>query len=243
MRSVLMRWLEMRTALRGGVAALLVGCMVVLFAPAAPAQPLYTVNGEPVTQELHQMMAFMGMQPGAYYVDNVGDFGLIGQRPFANIKGGPALGTGTARPMNASQTRPTSQAPMPQVNDGGQGGSGGQSIVGSRVFWVYSPSVFSSARGGSSGYIHFCRNGVFHRSSEGSVSVGGEYNSRTQSNDAWAGAAGTSRNSGRWQVQQGTVILTNPDGSEQRFNLQGFTQGRWTIGRTKYAVERGKASC
>ena len=66
---------------------------------------------------------------------------------------------------------------------------------------------------------------------EGSVSVGGGYNSQTQSNDGWAGAAGTSRGAGQWQLQGNMVALYNNDGGQQNFSAQNIAQGSWKVGQ------------
>lgn len=233
---------------------LAVGIMTAILAcvpiQAQQTPTLYTVNGEVAPVELQQMLFLAGLQPGDYYIDNVGDFGKVGEAPVMNIlgNGGPPLGTGTARP---TQQMPTGLG-LGQSQGQGIGSSGwgetaaGDAIAGlagSRIFWVYSPSVFSSATGGSSGYIHLCPGNVFYRSSEGSFSVGGDYNAQYGANESWAGGAHVARDAGRWSVRGADLVLQNPDGGTQTFSVSSVNQGRWQIGRTKYAVERGRASC
>jgi len=193
--------------------------------------------------------------PGGYYVDEVGDFGPLDEAPVMNIySGGPALGTGSgappqlpaATPAPAQDPPPAVTAPAtpdttPPVTDAAA------ALVGARIFWVYSPSIFYSATGGASGYIHLCPGSVFHRSSESSFSVGGDYDSEHGMNDSWAGGAHVARSSGRWSLQGAgagvALLLQNADGSTQRFAADALRQGRWQIGQTRYAVESGRASC
>ena len=203
----------------------------------------YTLNGEPVPYDMAMQMYANGLPPGAYAFDEYGNFGVAGQPPFINADGGPVRYSGpkiTDMGSGAFGGQPQTQPSYPSVQ--GSYGSGG-GYEGTRIFWIYSPSIFSEARGGASGYIHLCPGGIFYRSSEGSVSVGGEYNSQTQSNNPWAGAAGTSRGSGRWQVEGNMVVLYNNDGGQQNFSTQNLSRGSWKIGQHKYASERGRASC
>lgn len=205
----------------------------------ATAQPSgYTLNNEPVPMNLAQMMYMNGMPPGAYFIDEYGNFGAVGFDPVINVDGGPVRYSGTkVQDMSAQglfgSSAPQQKAPaqQPAPSTGNLGG-----LEGTRIFWVYSPSIFSGASGGASGYIHLCPGGVFYRSSEGSVSVSG-------SNGGWAGSAGTSQNSGRWQVSGGVLQLNNADGGQQSFAMRLVSQGRWKIGQHKYASERGRASC
>ncbi|MGF1605097.1 MAG: hypothetical protein ACFB22_02050 [Rhodothalassiaceae bacterium] len=225
---------------------LLMWSLLALAVPAAAQGPAYTVNGQPVDPQTQQMLQWYGLPPGAYYIDQIGNFGRVGEPPVANVYGGPPR-LPNGQPMPPGQTAPQPQRQPQAAPQQAPGGGGGGGLAGLRIFWVYSPSIFSGATGGSSGYIHLCPNNVFHRSSEGSLSVGGDYNSEYQMNDSWAGMAHTARSAGRWQVQnspQGQMLmLTNPDGSQQSFYLNAIRQGRWSIGRTKYAVEQGKAQC
>lgn len=232
-----------RSALRDLTFGLILTIMSSIGSASAQIYPEYTVNGEPMAPEVIQMMALMGMPPGAYYVDEYGNFGLVGQPPFINLY--HAQGLQPPAPQQGQQGADTPPA-MPQQPDAvapepSQGDPAG--IAGSRVFWIYSPSILSEAQGGASGYIHICPGNVFHRSSESSVSVGGEYNSQLGVNEAWAGAAGTSTSGGTWTVQGDMVVLQDADGSQQQIYLSDLQQGSWKIGQHKYAVERGKASC
>ena len=220
-----------------------------LLAPAAVLAQQYTINGAPVTPEVHQLLSQQGFPAGNYYIDQFGNFGLMGQAPLGNLYTGQVnpqakLPSQQERKPAAEKSVPAQRAPSAS----GRNVDGGASdLAGARIFWVYSPSIFSGATGGSSGYIHICQDNVFHRSSEGSVSIGGEYDSQTGANDSWAGVAQKSANFGRWTVEQGAngplLALYNNDGGSQKFLLSGVRQGRWKIGRTQYAVERGKASC
>jgi len=238
---------------------LLLGLVLTLAAlaplPSAAAESYYLINGEPPVLEVQQLMVILGLPPGAYYVDEVGDFGPLGEAPVMNVhSGGPALGTGSGAPPqppaagSAPAAEPPAVAVAPAAPNAAPPDTGAAAaLVGARIFWVYSPSIFSSATGGASGYIHLCPNNVFHRSSEGSFSVGGDYDTEYGMNDSWAGGAHTARSSGRWSVQSAAggaaLLLQNADGSSQRFAADAVRQGRWQIGRTKYAVETGRATC
>lgn len=213
-----------------GIAAVM--CVTVPFSSVRAAGS-YSVNGMPVAKEMQQLMAHFGYGPGNYYVDRFGNYGKSGQPPAGNISGGPVRNW-------------TGQEPRGIANNG-YAAAYVNGVTGVRVFWVYSPSIMSGATGGSSGYIHICPNNVYHRSSEGAVNVGGEYNSRYGQNNSWAGTAHTSRNSGRWGIESGpngpVLALYGADGGAQRVPLATMLQGRWKFNQTKYAVEPGKASC
>ncbi len=232
-----------RLALAAACAA---GVLALFSAPAAAQE--YTLNGQALSPEEWQMFAFFGLPPGAYYVDEQGNFGAVGQPPMMNIYAiqgqtppaqQPAFGGESAQPAFGGES----------VASGGSDAA----VVGARIFWVYSPSIFSSATGGSSGYIHVCPGNVFYRSSEGSISVGGEYrpaigsDPTTGMNDSWAGMAHVAQSGGRWTLQQGDqgpeIHLNNSDGSVQEIPVSLIQEGRWKWGQTQYAVERGQASC
>ena len=235
----------MLTSLKGALAAL--SMSLILGASHAQTQGTtgYTLNGEPVPQDMAFQMYMNGLPPGAYQFDEYGNFGIEGAEPFINADGGPVRYSGaTITDMMQGGVFGSSQSQQPTTQDQyGHSGYDGSGLEGTRIFWIYSPSIFSDARGGASGYIHLCPSGVFYRSSEGSVSVGGEYNSQTQSNDGWAGAAGTSRGAGQWQVQGNMVVLYNNDGGQQNFSAENISRGSWKVGQYKYASERGRASC
>lgn len=236
---------------RSNARRIIVGTIVASIVSIGPvlaqSSTQYTVNGEPMTPDVVQMMGFFGMPPGEYYIDDYGNFGLVGQPPFVNLyeaqglvaplpqQGQEGVGALPQAPAMTPQQSPTIE---PQPAQGDPAG-----ISGSRVFWIYSPSIFSDAQGGASGYIHICPGNVFHRSSEGSFSVGGEYNSQFGENESWAGGAHVASNGGHWSIQGDSVILQSNDGDRQQIYLSDLQNGRWQIGRHKYAVERGKASC
>ena len=228
------------------LAALAIGWGIAAM-PAQAQETGYTLNGQPVPQDMAMQMYMNGLPPGAYQFDEYGNFGMVGAEPFINADGGPVRYSGPKiTDMQGGMFGEQPSQPQQPTSPGGYGmggNTGGNGIEGTRIFWIYSPSIFSEARGGASGYIHLCSGGVFHRSSEGSFSVGGEYNSQTQSNDPWAGGAGTSRGSGQWQVQGTSVMLYDHDGGQQTIPLQYLNQGSWKIGQHKYASERGRASC
>lgn len=193
----------------------------------------YTLNGEVLTGEDAQLFMMLGLPFGDYYATDAGDFGLVGQPPLFNLF---ELETMMSDP-NAMAGGGFGQQPGYGTSAGGSG------LEGTRIFWVYSPSMFSGASGGASGYIHLCPGGVFHRSSEGSISVGGEYNSAAGMNNSWAGMAQTSAGAGQWTVSGGTVTLRDHDGGQQQISVSAIQGGSWKIGQHSYGAERGRASC
>ena len=188
----------------------------------------YTVNGAPVAPEMQQLMAFYGFGPGAYYIDANGNYGLSGAAPSGNLDGGPARGWSGVEPASPAE----SLYAQAYVNG----------VAGVRVFWIYSPGIFSEATGGSSGYVHICPGNVYHSSSEGATNVGGGYG-----DNSWAGVAGMSRNAGRWGIEEspnGPVLAVyDNSGGAQRVPIATMLQGKWKYGQFTYAAEAGKAAC
>ncbi|MHA7871214.1 MAG: hypothetical protein ACX939_02580 [Hyphococcus sp.] len=232
--------ISMDTANRAKRPLLTLSCTVVLAASCAfsasaetAKEAAYTVNGQPVADEMQKLMAFYDIGPGDYYIDPYGNYGPAGQPPTANIDGGP--------PRNWSGVEPKG------IDNNAYAQAYVNGVAGVRIFWVYSPSMFSGATGGSSGYVHVCPGNVYYRSSEGALNVGGEYDVETGHNDSWAGVAGISSGAGRWAVEdsaQGPVLaFFDSDGGAQRVALATMLQGRWKFGQTTYAAEAAKASC
>jgi len=224
-----------------------------LLAQADQYQDYYRVNGEAPPIPMQQMMMLNGLAPGDYYLEPDGDFGMVGQEPFLNVNGGQPLGrdpaAGAAPSPGAGapvQTTPQAGAPAATTPTGAHADLV-KEATGARIFWVYSPSIISGATGGSSGYVHLCPGGVAYRSSEGALSVGGDYNSEYGVNDSWAGVAHTSAERGRWTIEdspEGPMLAVyNAEGGAQRVLVRIARQGRWTFGQTKYAIEANKASC
>ncbi len=236
------------------------------------AETPYTVNGVAPPIETQQMMMLGGLPPGAYYMHTNGDFGLVGQPPMMNANGGPPLGGGSppnapnAQPTQPQQPAPQSSQPAPSSGAEATGRSASSNASAaapelngefpdiereaarSRIFWVYSPSIFSGASGGSSGYVHLCPGGLALRTSEGSISIGGEVDDRYEGGrDGWAGAAGVSADIGRWAIESGAngpvLAVYNSKGGVQRAPVNTVRKGSWKFGQTKYAIERNKASC
>lgn len=202
----------------------LVGLVVVTLAANAQASgEHYTVNGHAIAPEMAQLLGFYGMAPGDYYIDTQGNYGQTGQPPTGNFNGGPPRGW-QGEPKGI-RNNPYAQA---YVNG----------VTGLRIFWVYSPSMFSGATGGSSGYYHICPDNRYFRSSEGAISV--------DNPSSWGGVAGTHRGGGRWRIGSGengpTLVLNGSDGSHI-VALATLAQGRFKVGQTSYAVEANKASC
>lgn len=197
-------------------------------AGSAMAQSDYTVNGAPVAPEMQQLMAFYGFGPGAYYIDANGNYGLSGEAPGGNLDGGPARGWSGVEPTGVDGNL-YAQA---YVNG----------VTGVRVFWIYSPGIFSEATGGSSGYVHICPGNVYHSSSEGATNVGGGYG-----DNSWAGVAGMSRNAGRWGIEESTngpvLAVYDSAGGARRVPIATMLQGKWKYGQFTYAAEVGKAAC
>lgn len=187
----------------------------------------YTVNGAAVAPEVARVLQHYGYAAGAYYVDANGNWGRSGEAPQGNLSGGPVRGWSGVEPRHVAGNPHA----LAYVNG----------VRGVRVFWVYSPSMFSGATGGSSGYVHICDDGVFYKSSEGAINVGGG------AGEGWAGVAGTSASAGRWAAEPGAngpdIVFYHSDGSTQRVPLATMIQGGWKWGNTKYAAEVGKASC
>jgi hypothetical protein len=199
----------------------------------AAAEGGYTVNGAEIAPEMAALLAHYGFEPGAYYIDQNGNYGRSGSAPSGNFHGGPARGWSGVEPTGVG----SNPYALAYVNG----------VTGVRVFWVYSPSIFSDVKGGSSGYVHICPGNVYHSSHEGAVNVGGDYDVGTGQNDSWAGVAGQSAATGRWTIENGpqgpTLALYGPDGGSQSVPVATMMQGSWTFNRTKYAAEAGKASC
>ncbi|MEO1135850.1 MAG: hypothetical protein AAFW68_04450 [Pseudomonadota bacterium] len=225
----------MITGLRGfAFAAILTAGAIGASAHATDApKNRYTVNGEAVAPEMQKQMAFYGIGPGAYYIDAQCNYGPEGEAPAGNIDGGPARNWGGVEP------RGTDNNPYALAYVNG--------VTGVRIFWVYSPSMFSGATGGSSGYVHVCPGNVYHRSAEGATNIGGDYDVETGHNDSWAGVAGMSSGAGRWAIEDSAqgpqLAFFDSEGGSQRVALATMLQGRWKFGQTTYAAEAGKASC
>ncbi|MEL7486695.1 MAG: hypothetical protein AAGJ87_05700 [Pseudomonadota bacterium] len=228
--------------MRYSIVNLLTSFMVanVAACPATAADAGYTVNGSPVAPEMAMLLAHYGFESGAYYIDANGNYGRVGAPPSGNFNGGPARGWSGAEPTDIAGN-PYAQA---YVNG----------VTGARIFWVYSPSIFSDVKGGSSGYVHICPGNVYYTSSEGAISMGGRYEGKEASGagdpgmiDPWVGVAGQSANTGRWAIEesaQGPVLAGyGASGGAQRVPIATMLQGSWTFNRTEYAVEAGKADC
>jgi len=202
-----------------------------ILASAASAAGSYTVNAHPVATEIQQLLRYYQYPPGDYYIDVNGNFGQTGTPPAGNIYGGP-VNNWRGEPKDIANN-PIAQA---YVNG----------VAGVRVFWVYSPSIFSGATGGASGYYHLCPGNRYFRSSEGAINVGGSYDPGAGGNGPFAGATGTNQGGGQWTVidsPNGPLIsLSGSDGSRQ-IPLSTLLQGKWKMGQTSYAAEVGKASC
>lgn len=197
-------------------------------AMSAASNDGYTMNGAAIAPEMQKLMAHFGFGPGAYYIDNHGNYGLSGDAPSGNFHGGPV--------NNWSGVEPTGIDGNPYAQAYVNG------VTGVRIFWVYSPSIFSGVTGGSSGYVHICPGNVYHSSSEGASNVGGGYN-----DNSWAGVAGMSRNAGRWAIEDtpnGPMLAAYDNaGGAQRVLIATMLQGKWKYGQTTYAAESGKAAC
>ncbi len=194
--------------------------------------PRYTVNGTAVAPEMGMLLQHYGFKPGGYYIDTNGNYGESGSAPTGNLDGGPVRGWSGVEPKSIAGN-PYAQA---YING----------VTGARIFWVYSPSIFSDVKGGGSGYYHICPGNVYYASSEGSVSMS-DRPSSGRSVRSSVGVASTSARAGKWAIESslnGPVLVGyGPNGGSQRVALITLLQGRWKVGQTKYAVEAGKASC
>ncbi len=202
-------------------------------APANAQGETYTVNGSVVAPEMGLLLAHYGFAPGAYYIDANGNYGQSGNPPQGNFDGGPVRGWSGSEPTTVTGN-PYAEA---YVNG----------VTGVRIFWVYSPSIVSDVKGGSSGYYHICPGNVYYATSEGSVGMSDRYSGNQNDTQTSVGVAGTSRSAGRWAIEAGAqgpeLVGYAPDGGVQRVPLVTMLQGSWTVNRTKYVVEPGKASC
>ncbi|MBI1392916.1 MAG: hypothetical protein GC152_09270 [Alphaproteobacteria bacterium] len=216
-----------------GIAA--TGAAVSIVPANARDNGVYRVNGEVPSADVARTMTLNRLPHGDYYVRENGDFGLSGEAQFGNVNGGPPR-EGAALPLlpkdDGSRLYPDIVA----------------KAAGARIFWVYSPSMFSGATGGSSGYVHLCPGGLALTSSEGAVGVGGEYDPRYEGGRSGsAGVAGTSAGAGRWAIEPGAqgpdLAVYGADGGSSRAPVATVSQGKWKGGQTTYAIEPGKASC
>ena len=219
--------------------AILAGISALFSASAARAGD-YTVNGSSVAPEMAMLLEHLGFGPGAYYIDAQGNYGKSGEPPQGNFHGGPARGWSGAEPTTVVGN-PYAEA---YVNG----------VSGARIFWVYSPSIFSDVKGGGSGYYHICPGNVYYASSEGSVSLSDRYNGKAHEDPgagrvigSSVGVASTGSSAGRWAIEKGVqgpeLVGYAPDGGANRVPIATMLQGSWKVGQTKYAVEAGKASC
>ncbi|MGF1511903.1 MAG: hypothetical protein ACFB9M_20605 [Myxococcota bacterium] len=158
----------------------------------------------------------------------------------------PGSGAGSPGPAKAQQNRPQPEAPEAA---GGPTGQAAARIGGSALFILSTGSIMRPHSSYSSSEIDFCSNGTFRDRSEYGYSVGGDYDVERGQNDDWAGGAGRTRSSGRWAIEQGQqgpvvrLYWNNEEGSRTDYPLQQFMEGRWRVGRTKYAVDWKNGEC
>lgn len=116
-----------------------------------------------------------------------------------------------------------------------------QAIAGSRLAYYTRTSILNDSTASSLTFVSFCPDSRFYVQTEGSFSVEG-YGGNAQ-------GANRGQRSGTWQIfhAQGvpSLRLVFADGTvtEYPINLQGLYDGRWRVGNTQYAIERGKAVC
>ncbi len=213
-----------------GVSGLL--CAAMFAFTSAAANDGYTINGAPMAREMGQLLAQYGFEPGAYYIDELGNYGRSGQPPVANFNGGPPRGWRGVEPRSVGNN-PYALA----YRDG---------VRRVRVYWIFSPGIGSVAKGGSSGYYHICPRNIFYKTSESAFSVGGGYNSQRGGNNPSAGAAGTAQGSGRWSIEsgpQGPVLALFDNTGARRVPVATMLQGKWKYNQFTYVAEVGAASC
>lgn len=193
----------------------------------------YSINGSAVAPEMGALLKHYGFEPGAYFIDPNGNYGRSGSAPMGNLSGGPMHGWSGVEPTTIDGN-PYAQA---YVNG----------VAGVRVFYVYSPSIFSDIKGGASGYYHICPDNVYYQSHEGAVSMGGGGDAAKTEDRSWVGMAQQSDGGGRWEIESGpqgpTLALYSQQGGGQRVPITVLLQGKFEYNQTKYVVEAGKAAC
>lgn len=210
--------------LRKAWIALLLGALTCTVSSMSSASTNYSVNGFAVAPEMAMLLEFYGFKPDAYYIDRYGNYGSSGTSPTGNLDGG------FVRNWNGVEPKSIAGNPYAQAYVNG--------VSGIRIFWVYSPSIFSGVRGGGSGYYHICPNNVYYATSEGSVSASGR--------GTYGGVASSGARSGRWAIEKsinGPVLAGYGANGTTRVALTTLLQGTWTVGRTKYSVQTGRADC
>jgi hypothetical protein len=115
-------------------------------------------------------------------------------------------------------------------------------ISGGQLVFYRRTSYVSSSTASSMTYVNFCPDGSFNTSTDGSYSVEGDYGGNVH-------GASRAADYGRWEVltHNGSpaIKLTYADGntSINLFSRERLRKGRWRIGNTQYAFQRGKAVC
>lgn len=117
-----------------------------------------------------------------------------------------------------------------------------QAIAGSRLVYYTRTSILNDSTASSITYVSFCPDNRFFIQYDSSFSVEGDTGGNAQ-------GAGYGNKSGIWQIihQQGApavkLAFANGEVSVNPINLQHLQAGRWRVGNTQYAIERGKAVC
>ncbi|GAA4271561.1 hypothetical protein U6A24_13325 [Aquimarina gracilis] len=117
-----------------------------------------------------------------------------------------------------------------------------QQIAGSQLVYYQRTSLFNDSMASSMTYVNFCKDGRFGVNYEGSFSVEGDYGGN-------AHGANYGSNFGTWKVipgQNGPALQLNfANGGEGIYpiNPQQLYTGRWRIGNTQYALQKGKVIC
>ena len=147
-------------------------------------------------------------------------------------------GNATERYQTYPGSNPTVSSPYPALNNANLR----QLIAGSQVVFYTRTSILNSNTASSITYVNYCPNGTFNMTYDGSFSVEGYTGANAQ-------GASNGRHSGRWQLvnYQGSpavyLAYNNGQTAVYPFNTQQVMQGRWRVGNTQYAIQRGGAVC
>ncbi len=115
-------------------------------------------------------------------------------------------------------------------------------IASSQLVFYQRTSYLNDSNASSLTYVNFCPDGRFGINYEGSFSVEGDYGGNAQ-------GAGYGTNRGTWKVitHEGghavQLLFANGEQGVYPINPQHLQAGRWRIGNTQYALQKGKVFC
>lgn len=143
-------------------------------------------------------------------------------------------------PASSPEYSPSNAAPVPNTSPADA--SLHNLIAGGQLVYYTRTSYVNSSTASAMTYVNFCPDGSFNTSTDGSYSVEGNYGGN-------AHGVNRGNNYGRWEVLQynGTPVVkltyANGNTSMNPFSRERLLSGRWRIGNTQYAFQRGKAAC